>query len=178
MIYYTTLGHTQIGILFVYTCCVLKMGFILECYTTVRFPYAPIFQCTKGAYRNGLSLLDKVMLHNQRYIGVHQHHLMFPGPTWDHIWSQKEGESGKKHFHWVISCFISQLSYIRQMTTKASNIHCCTIQGLHSTSFSIVQLKGHTGMGRLHWHERGGEILYTSKCCVHVMTSVVHLTDK
>ena len=30
--------------------------------------------------------------------------------TQDHIWSQKEGVSGTEHFHWVISCFISQLS--------------------------------------------------------------------
>ena len=30
-----------------------------------------------------------------------------------------------KHFHWVISCFISQCFYVRQMTTKASNANCC-----------------------------------------------------
>ena len=30
--------------------------------------------------------------------------------TQDHIWSQKEGMSETKHFRWVISSFISQLS--------------------------------------------------------------------
>ena len=45
--------------------------------------------------------------------------------TQDHIWSQKEGVSGTKHFYWVILCFISQLFkcfYIREITTKASNV--------------------------------------------------------
>ena len=73
-----------------------------------------------------LSLLDKVMLHNQWHIGVCQHHLMFKGhwrAPYETIYGHKKKVSLDKTFplgHFMLH-FIMFL--IRQMTTKASNDH-------------------------------------------------------
>ena len=62
---------------------------------------------------NNCPLLDKIGYLVTGDFHKCQRDLMLKNSTWDHIWWQKEGVSGIKHFYWVPLCLTIMFLYIK-----------------------------------------------------------------